>query len=146
MILAKTMAAAAALALAVSTVATASAMPIVPTPSPLKVQGPAHVEEVRHKRGHRHRGHHSGGKRNWDRLGAGIAGAVIGGIIANQYAPRYHYAPRYVPAPPRVYHRGGLPVAHVQWCDARYRSYRAWDNSFQPYHGPRRQCISPYVR
>lgn len=25
-------------------------------------------------------------------------------------------------------------------CDARYRSFRASDCSFQPYHGPRRRC------
>ena len=50
-------------------------------------------------------------------------------------------APRYAP-PPRRTHR--LPAAHVRWCHNRYRSYRAWDNSFQPYHGPRRQCRSPY--
>ncbi|TIP33596.1 MAG: BA14K family protein, partial [Mesorhizobium sp.] len=30
-------------------------------------------------------------------------------------------------------------------CHDRYRSYRAWDNTFQPYNGPRRQCISPYI-
>lgn len=51
-------------------------------------------------------------------------------------------APRYVPAPRRHY---GLSRAHVDWCYARYRSYRAWDNTFQPNYGPRRQCISPYV-
>lgn len=56
-------------------------------------------------------------------------------------------------APPRVYVRprhvapryaGPLPVAHVRWCYSRYRSYRDWDNTFQPYHGPRKQCRSPY--
>ncbi|HEV7434516.1 MAG TPA: BA14K family protein, partial [Pseudorhizobium sp.] len=25
-----------------------------------------------------------------------------------------------------------------------YRSYRASDNTFQPYNGPRRSCRSPY--
>lgn len=36
---------------------------------------------------------------------------------------------------------GTLPIAHVQACFARYRSYRAEDNSYQPYGGgPRRQC------
>ncbi|WP_110753416.1 BA14K family protein [Phyllobacterium leguminum] len=34
--------------------------------------------------------------------------------------------------------------AHVQWCASRYRSYRAYDNTYQPYNGPRRQCYSPY--
>jgi hypothetical protein len=34
--------------------------------------------------------------------------------------------------------------AHVEWCYDRYRSYRASDNTFQPYSGPREQCYSPY--
>ncbi|MGH6763055.1 MAG: BA14K family protein [Phyllobacterium sp.] len=34
--------------------------------------------------------------------------------------------------------------AHVQWCYNRYRSYRAYDNTFQPYGGPRQYCYSPY--
>lgn len=56
------------------------------------------------------------------------------------YEPRY--VPRYVP---RRHHRViGHGDAHVRWCHARYRSYRAWDNTFQPYHGPRLQCRSPY--
>ncbi|APH70363.1 BA14K family protein [Aquibium oceanicum] len=38
--------------------------------------------------------------------------------------------------------RGGN--AHVEWCHDRYRSYRASDNTFQPYNGPRQQCYSPY--
>ncbi|WP_353645524.1 BA14K family protein [Mesorhizobium sp. WSM2239] len=58
------------------------------------------------------------------------------------YEPRY-YAPRYY-APRRVYRSGRLSSAHVQWCYDRYRSYRAYDNTFQPYNGPRRQCWSPY--
>ena len=46
------------------------------------------------------------------------------------YVPRYYYRP--------------YNNAHLQWCYRRYRSYRASDNTFQPYHGPRRKCISPY--
>lgn len=33
---------------------------------------------------------------------------------------------------------------HVNWCFQRYRSYRAYDNTFQPYNGPRQECRSPY--
>ena len=33
---------------------------------------------------------------------------------------------------------------HIRWCHGKYRSYREWDNSYQPYHGPRRECRSPY--
>ncbi|MER2636094.1 MAG: BA14K family protein [Rhizobiaceae bacterium] len=34
--------------------------------------------------------------------------------------------------------------AHVAWCQDRWRSYRAYDNTYQPARGPRRQCVSPY--
>lgn len=62
-------------------------------------------------------------------IGGLAAGAIIGGALAQ---PRYA-GPRYV---------GGN--SHVEWCYNRYRSYRASDNTFQPNHGPRRQCRSPY--
>lgn len=44
--------------------------------------------------------------------------------------------------------RGGYhsSSSHVRWCEDRYRSYRASDNTFQPYHGPRQECVSPYSR
>ena len=61
----------------------------------------------------------------WFPAGAFIAGAVIGSAIANSNS----------------YYRDS---AHVQWCYDRYRSYRAYDNTFQPYNGPRQQCYSPY--
>jgi len=51
--------------------------------------------------------------------------------------------PAYPYVEPRRYYRPS-GNAHVNWCYNRYRSYRAWDNTFQPYHGPRRQCRSPY--
>lgn len=63
----------------------------------------------------------------WFPPAAFIAGAIIGGAIANQ-------------PPPARYRPSGS--AHVEWCYARYRSYRASDNTYQPYNGPRRQCIS----
>ena len=33
---------------------------------------------------------------------------------------------------------------HVAYCEDRYVSYRESDNSFQPYHGNRQQCIAPF--
>lgn len=78
--------------------------------------------------GHRGYRHHRPGYREfngwWFPSAAFIAGAIISGA-ANQ---------------PVV--RSGN--AHVEWCYNRYRSYRASDNTFQPYNGPRRQCYSPY--
>ncbi len=66
-----------------------------------------------------------------------------------RYRPYYRYDRRYWGPPPvRRYrpapiYRGGNP--HVRWCYNRYRSYRAYDNTFQPNYGPRRQCYSPYL-
>jgi hypothetical protein len=71
-------------------------------------------------------------------IGGLALGAIIGGALAQ---PRYEqrYAPRY--SAPRRYVGGN---SHVNWCYSRYRSYRAYDNTFQPYNGPRQQCYSPY--
>lgn len=68
-------------------------------------------------------------------VGAAIAGALITGAIINSERPRPIYRER-------VYRNVGN--SHVQYCFNRYRSYRAYDNTFQPYNGPRQQCYSPY--
>jgi hypothetical protein len=65
-----------------------------------------------------------------------------GGYYSGYYGP--YYGPRVIYRPRVVYQRARLGDAHVQWCYNRYRSYRAYDNTFQPYHGPRQQCYSPY--
>ncbi|MCJ8519266.1 hypothetical protein ABID21_002008 [Pseudorhizobium tarimense] len=126
------------LATAVTGVAPAHAFPSVSVP---KIEA-QQVEQVGHRghrwRGHRHwRGHdrYYGHRRHYRRhrgnagaiIGGLAAGAIIGGALAAQQ-PRYH----------------GGGNAHVRWCYDRYRSYRASDNTFQPYHGPRRACRSPY--
>ncbi len=64
----------------------------------------------------------------WYPAAAFLAGALVTGAIVNSQ-PRV------------VYREGG---SHTQWCYDRYRSYRAYDNTFQPYYGQRQQCISPY--
>lgn len=109
-------------------------------------QSEAGVVDVRHRRYHRRRH-----RRGAAIAGGLIAGALIGGAIAssrNRYYGDPYYAPRRVYRrrhyePRRVYrrHRGD---AHTSWCYDRYRSYRAYDDTFQPYHGPRRRCWSPY--
>lgn len=56
--------------------------------------------------------------------GAAFAtGIIIGGAIASQ---------------PRASYRG--MTEHQEYCMQRYRSYRAYDNTYQPNYGPRRQC------
>lgn len=83
-------------------------------------------------RGHRgSRNYRPGYRRHgdwWFPAAAFLGGAIIGNVIASQ--------PRAAPS--------GSSSAHVDWCYNRYRSYRASDNTFQPYNGPRRPCNSPY--
>jgi hypothetical protein len=105
-------------------------------------------------RGYRGYGHHNGND-DWAWALGGLAtGAIIGGLLAQPryYGPGYYdqgyygptyYRPRYYA--PRTYRQvyyGGN--THTGWCYARYRSYRDYDNTFQPFHGPRRACVSPY--
>lgn len=71
----------------------------------------------------------------WFPAGAFVAGAVIGGALSQ---------PTYVERPRVIYRSANYSNAHVRWCYDRYRSYRAYDNTFQPYNGPRQQCWSPY--
>ncbi|ESZ54239.1 BA14K family protein [Mesorhizobium sp. M0317] len=96
----------------------------------------------------RHHRHHRG--RDFDTgaaavLGLGL-GLGLGSIYNNGYYNNGYYNDGYYvqPAPRRYYRTQRLSSAHVQWCYDRYRSYRAWDNTFQPYDGPRQQCWSPY--
>lgn len=72
-------------------------------------------------RGYRH--HHHGYRYYngfWFPPAAFITGVIIGGALSTSSDP------------------------HVRWCYNHYRSYRASDNTFQPLHGPRRACVSPY--
>lgn len=97
----------------------------------------------RHYRGGHHRGgrYYRGGRHHYrpharhryrggDFVAPLVGGLIIGGMIANQ-APRH-------------YRHSGHGSAHVNWCYNRYRSYDARTDTFQPYHGPRRKCHSPY--
>src|SRR5262245_34717158 len=78
-------------------------------------------------------------------LGLPLLGLGLGGYGGGYYPGYYNgYYPGYSDGRyyPRRYYRAGN--GHVRWCYSRYRSYRAWDNTYQPYNGPRRQCYSPY--
>ncbi|WP_035009131.1 BA14K family protein [Bartonella vinsonii] len=39
-----------------------------------------------------------------------------------------------------------LPQEHIESCRARYRSYNKNDNSYQPFYGPRKQCLSRFLK
>jgi len=38
-----------------------------------------------------------------------------------------------------------LVAKHVAWCDRKYRSYRRSTNSYTPYSGGQRECVSPFT-
>lgn len=56
------------------------------------------------------------------------------GVIVDRPIPRRH----------EVHYGGAISSRHHSWCANRYRSYHWRSNSFQPHHGPRQQCYSPY--
>src|SRR4029077_11480292 len=56
-------------------------------------------------------------------LGLGFGLGTLYGSYNNGYYNNGYYAPR------RYYRT--VSGAHVRWCYNRYRSYRAWDNTFQ---------------
>ncbi|GEO84094.1 MULTISPECIES: BA14K family protein [Alphaproteobacteria] len=109
----------------------------MPLPAPV-IKAPSDVTNVdyrrppRYYRGYRGSLHRRPGYRYhngyWFPLAAFAAGAIIGGAIATPTAPR----------------AAGINPKHYQWCANRYRSYDAYSNTFQPYHGPRQRCYSPY--
>ncbi len=73
-------------------------------------------------------------------LGLGL-GFGLGSLYQGYYNQGYYNQGYYNRG---YYNNGYYSSAHVRWCYNRYRSYRTWDNTFQPYNGPRRQCWSPY--
>ena len=104
------------------------------------------VQTVGHRRSHYRDWRHSPRRYHRDRYyGHRYRRGPSVDIIIGGGVPYYRPGPRYI-APPvrpvRPAYGGGR--AHVDWCYARYRSYRAYDNTFQPYNGPRRACVSPY--
>lgn len=145
-----------------------------PAINPPRIEAQQQIEHVqwRGRGGHWGGGHYRGGYyrgyrynhgADWGWALGGLAvGTIIGGALAQPYYGSYYGSPygyygspyRYYGSPYRYYGRPyrtyassgyyGRGGSHESWCYARYRSYRAFDNTFQPYHGPRRQCVGPY--
>lgn len=114
-------------------------VPVVPetsSPAPILVRDHfRNGNEIIIRKGHRywhgHRGHRNfrhGYLRHHDGFWYPRAAFGLGIIIA--------------PQPRRIIR--SLSIAHIDWCYDRYRSYREYDNSWKPNHGPRRVCVSPY--
>ena len=119
------------------------------------------------KRGHRRHAYHGtynrhsykrGYKRHYYKRGyalRGCYGAYCGkpyrygnrgyypkGFYGPNIYLRYYGSRRYYRPYPSI--RTSYSRAHYNYCVKRYRSYRPADNTFQPYHGPRKACRSPY--
>lgn len=139
-----TLAITAAVALTSFSPSFAMQMPAAPIAAPASTTAAtSDVEQVQYWR--HHGGGYYGGYRGyggyrrgyryhdgyWFPLAAFGAGALIGGAIASE--PRYYARPS-----------GGINPRHYEWCANRYRSYRGYDNTFQPNNGPRQQCLSPF--
>ncbi|MCY0093902.1 BA14K family protein [Hoeflea ulvae] len=122
----------------------------VPLQNPVtQITGSSDVVQVRHQKrrgyyrhnnhsyynGHRgYRNHRRGYRRHngyWFPPAAFALGAIIGGAMNNN-----NYNGNVRP--------GYTNPQHVSWCHNKYRSYDQRSNTFQPYHGPRRECRSPY--
>ena len=90
------------------------------------------------------------GGNGWNSGAALATGALLGfGIGALATAPRYYEPPPprvyYAPPPPPEYgYYAGPTAQHISWCESRYRSYDARNNTFVGYDGYLHECVSPY--
>jgi len=82
--------------------------------------------------GHRGYRHHRPGYRHYNGYWFPPAAFALGVIIGQGAAREPGVRPGYT------------NPSHIAWCSDRYRSYRAYDNTFKPNNGPRRECRSPY--
>jgi hypothetical protein len=106
----------------------------VPLIAPAGAEATIQAEPVNHRERRYYRDYrrHGGGGGIYFNFGNGSFSLTV---PPQRYYPRQR---RHYGYPQDVYSR------HVNWCYNRYRSYRHWDNTFQPYHGQRQQCWSPY--
>ena len=77
---------------------------------------------------------------------AGAAAVVIlGGVVASAFN---RPAPIDTPVTIKAFSADDarLSDSHTGYCANRYRSYDAATNTFQPFEGPRRECVSPFAR
>lgn len=130
-------------AVAITAVAPASAVtraatPIVPessTPAPVQVRDHHNHGTVIIRKGNRYWNGHRG--YNYRRNG-------YLRYHDGYWYPRSAFGLNIIIAPqPRRIIRS-ISAAHIDWCFANYRSYRASDNSWKPHNRPRRICVSPY--
>ncbi len=150
-----------ALAIGASAAAPAVAIPLPTAPASIAAGGSLEITQVRHQQrfrqvprgfysrggagfynGYRGRRHHRRGWRRHNGWWFPPAAFALGVIIGNGLydGSGYYYRER----PRRYYRSNYLPYEHYRWCEWRFRTYRAWDNTYIPRVGYRSQCRSPY--
>ncbi|GAA4658116.1 BA14K family protein [Bartonella pachyuromydis] len=72
-------------------------------------------------------------------------------FVVLPYSEKKHAPLRVASEPKRVFLTSSLEKKepwmlkqHIESCQARYRSYNKNDNSYQPFHGSRKQCLSRF--
>ena len=120
-----------------ATVAPVAAAPVMMQKPSVQIAGETNVVQIRHQNqgfynGHRGFRQKRRGYRQHNGFWFPPAAFSFGVIIGGGQRGSSHVRPGYT------------NPQHVRWCNNKYRSYRQRDNSFQPYHGPRRECRSPY--
>ncbi|WP_422377499.1 BA14K family protein [Roseibium sp.] len=87
-------------------------------------------------------------------ISATVAVSAASTASAGNYG--YGYKPHYNSYKQHGYAKGHhkRPFAHIQdhiwkkhvsWCHNRFKTFNTYDNTYQPYSGPRAQCWSPYI-
>lgn len=73
----------------------------------------------------------------------GTTVASAGGYGSNIYG-NGSYNSGYNNGYQQPYRDGRYSQQHVSWCQNHWKSYNPYNNTYQPYTGPRQQCYSPY--
>jgi hypothetical protein len=71
--------------------------------------------------------------------GAAIIGGIIGQMSKNKKAKQVEEVPEATGGG-----GGGMSTQHIDWCYAKYKTYKASTNSYAGKDGLRHQCNSPY--
>ncbi|RWH94071.1 MAG: BA14K family protein [Mesorhizobium sp.] len=77
--------------------------------------------------------------------GPSIAAAQVPPLVLPPGLPPLLWPPGPPPLlPPAPDYSQRYDARHYNWYASRYRSYSAYDDTFQPHAGPRRLCRSPF--
>ncbi|NLS03394.1 BA14K family protein [Rhizobium sp. P32RR-XVIII] len=82
---------------------------------------------------------------NYERLPSLVSVAPPSRQLSARDTPRPAANPIDVTTTGSVESQPSFPSADAEWCRQKYRSYHAEDNTYRPFSGKRRTCLSPYL-